>query len=312
MKIDRSHSLWILFVVLATCGATLLYVANFFPHLLPFPFRLPAMLGKAPPSHNTYGGTPLGLIFGSVAFLIFLFASALGIRKKKRTWPIGSVQFWLKGHIWLTILTIPLVLFHCGFHSGGIHTSALMILYAIVMGSGFFGLALQQFMPRLMLERLPREVVFEQIPYLRNRLLESANKLRDTLAKSQPVTAAAGSQPQPPAAVADDSSVQVLIRFLDRDCLPYLSAKRGTRHPLGVEQIAASTFSRLRMNVEEQWKPRVDAMQNWCTDRRLMDLQTKLQHWLHGWLLLHVPTSFALLIFTAWHAVVALRFMLPG
>ena len=54
------------------------------------------LLGEAPPLRNTYGGTPLGLIFGSVAFLIFLFASALGIRKKQRTWPIGSVQFWLK------------------------------------------------------------------------------------------------------------------------------------------------------------------------------------------------------------------------
>src|ERR1043166_6039692 len=165
MKIDRSHTPWILFTVLATGASAVLYLANFFPHLLPSSVRLPAMLGEAPPSRNTYGGTPLGLIFGSVAFLIFLFASALGIRKKKRTWPIGSVQFWLKAHIWLTVLTIPLVLFHCGFHSGGTHTSWLMVLYVIVMGSGFFGLALQQFMPRLMTERLPREVVFEQIPY---------------------------------------------------------------------------------------------------------------------------------------------------
>ena len=309
MKIDRSHTPWILFVVLATGGSALLYLANFFPHLLPFSVRLPAFLGDAPPSRNTYGGTPLGLVFGSVAFLIFLFASALGIRKKQRTWPIGSVQFWLKAHIWLTILTIPLVLFHCGFHSGGTHTSALMVLYVIVMGSGFFGLALQQFMPRMMMERLPREVVFEQIPYLRGKLLESAQKLRDGLAKSQAVAAATASTPS---AAAEDSSVQMLIRFLDRECLPYLAAKRGARHPLGAEQMAATIFSRLRLNVGGQWKPRVDAMQGWCGERRLMDLQTKFQHWLHGWLLIHVPSSFALLIFTAWHAAVAVRLMLPG
>jgi hypothetical protein len=313
MKIDRSHTLWILFIVLATGGSTLLYLANFFPHLLPFPVRLPVVLGEVPPSRNTYGGTPLGLIFGSVAFLIFLFASALGIRKKKRTWPIGSVQFWLKAHTWLTILTIPLVLFHCGFHSGGMHTSLLMVLYVIVMGSGFFGLAMQQFMPRLMTERLAREVVFEQIPYLRNQLLEAAKQLRESLAKSQMTPAAAvASQSQPVAAGTEDSSGQVLVRFLDRECLPYLAAKRGVRHPLDSERMAVNIFSKLRLNVDEQWKPRVEAMQNWCTERRMMDLQTKYQHWLHWWLLIHVPSSFSLLVFTAWHAAVAVRFLFLG
>ena len=313
MKIARSHTPWIVFVVLATGGCTLLFLANFFPHLLPFPVRLPALLGDAPPSRNTVGGTPLGLIFGSVAFLIFLFASALGIRKKQRTWPIGSVQFWLKAHIWLTIFTIPLVLFHCGFHSGGTHTSWLMVLYVIVMGSGFFGLALQQFMPRMMTERLPREVVFEQIPYLRNQLLDAAKKLRESLAKSQPIATAAAASPSEPSASgsigAEDSSIQVLVRFLDRECLPYLGAKRGEHHALGSERMAVNIFSRLRLNVNEQWKPRVESMQNWCADRRLMDLQTRLQHWLHGWLLIHVPSSFALLVFTAWHACVAVRFL---
>jgi hypothetical protein len=308
MKIGRSHTPWIVFTVLATGACTLLFLANFFPHVLPFPVRLPALLGDAPPSRNTYGGTPLGLIFGSFAFLIFVFASALGIRKKERTWPIGSVQFWLKAHIWLTILTIPLVLFHCGFHSGGTHTTWLMILYAVVMGSGFFGLAMQQFMPRMMTERLPREVLFEQIPHLRNQLLDAAKKLRASLAKSQPVAAVAS--PSAPSAAADDSSVQALIRFLDRDCLPYLAAKRGDRHALGNERIAMNIFSRLRLNVDEQWKPRVETMQSWCAERRLMDLQTRLQHWLHGWLLVHVPASFALLVFTAWHACVAVRFLL--
>ncbi len=311
MKIGRSHAPWIVFVILATAGSALLYVANFFPRLLPFPVRLPALLGDAPPSRNTVGGTPLGLIFGSVAFLIFLFASALGIRKKKRTWPIGSVQFWLKAHIWLTVLTIPLVLLHCGFHSGGAHTTALMLLYGVVMGSGFFGLALQQFMPRLMAEKLPREVVFEQIPHLRSQLLDTAKKLRESLAKSQPVPASP-SISRSGIYAGVDSSVEILIRFLDRECLPYLAAKRGERHTLGSERIAGGIFNKLRLNVDEQWKPRVDAMQTWCAERRLMDLQTKLQHWLHGWLLIHVPSSVALLVFTAWHACVAVRFLLIG
>ena len=306
MRIDRSHTPWILFVLFATGWSLVLYLANFFPHLVPFSLRLPAFFGEAPPERNSYGGTPLGLIFGSVAFLIFLFGSALGIRKKQRTWPIGSVQRWLKAHTWLTLLTIPLVLFHCGFHSGGAQTSCLMILYSIVMGTGIFGLAVQQFMPRLMRERLPREVVFEEIPHLRSLLLESAKKMRSSIGQLEP--AAVGAKTRPPE--LDDSSVKVLGQFLDRECLPYLTAERGDHHPLGNERAAAETFRTLKLNVSEQWKPRVDELQAWCSDRRLMDLQTKLHHWLHGWLLIHVPASIALLVFTAWHACVAMRFLL--
>lgn len=319
MRITRSHAPWAIFCILATAGSAILYVANFFPHLLPFRMTLPAFLGEAPPLRRTFGGTPLGLIFGAIAFLIFLIAAALGIRKKKHLWPIGSVQFWLKAHIWLTTLTIPLVLFHCGFHFGGRHSTWLMILYIVVMASGFFGIALQQFMPGLMKSRLKREVVFEEIPYLRGVLLERARKIRSEIKSlsdaeartSRPAAVEAGGGeggvPHEPTATAPDRSLNVLGDFLDTQCLPYLGASRGARHPLGKEFAAAEIFRALSVGVSEQWRPKVQQLQTWCADRRSMDLQTKYQHWLHGWLILHVPTSFALLVFTAWHAVVAIR-----
>ena len=296
MRIDRSHAAWAVLVALATAACAVLFLANYFPQRLPAWIHLPAFLGDAPPARDTYGGTPLGLIFGATAFLIFIFASALGIRKKKRHWPLGSVRFWLRAHTWLTILTIPLVLFHCGFRSGGTHTSWLMFLYATVMLSGFFGLALQQFMPRIMKERLPHEVIFEQIPHLRATILDAAKKFRESFGQTPDTS---------------DSCTRALTQFLDQECIPYLAARRGERHALGNALRAANSFRTLRLNVDERWKPRVEAMRGWCDDRRSMDLQTKYQHWLHGWLLIHVPVSFALLIFTAWHAVIALRFLAP-
>ncbi len=307
-----------LFVSLATAAAALLYLANFHPHRVPF--RLPAFFGEVPPARHTHGGTPLGLIFGSVAFAIFLGVSMLGIRKKQRVWPIGNVRLWLKVHIWLSTLTLPLVLFHCGFRLGGAHTMGLMILYFVVMGSGFFGLALQQFMPRLMKERLPREVVFEQIPHMRGVLFEAAAKVRQDireLEKSaermlEPAAVAAGtSEPEMTAdsAAPDLPSLRALGQFLDTECLPYLAAKRGHRQRLGDARTAAGFFRMLRANVAAQWQPKVGDFERWCDERRTMDLQTRYQHWLHGWLVIHVPLSFGLLVFTAWHAWVAVHFI---
>lgn len=317
MRIDRSHTPWILFVVFSTIAAALLFCANFYPQLLPFRVHLPSIFGEVPPRRNTFGGTPLGLLFGSISFLIFVFASALGVRKKKRLWRIGSVQFWLKAHIWLTVLTMPLVLFHCGFHVGGPHTTWLMVLYAFVMGSGFFGLALQQFMPRLMKERLPREVVFEQIPHIRGVLFEAALELRHELreavkasAKAANVPVAAGASAEAVAMDPDDLAVQTLGDFMDDEALPYLRSKRGGQGSrLAEQRTSDDAFRLLKLNVTPKWEPKVESLQMWCDDRRLMDLQQKLHHWLHGWLLIHVPTSFALLVWTAWHAWIAVRYL---
>ena len=44
----------------------------------------------------------------------------------------------------------------------------------------------------------------------------------------------------------------------------------------------------------------------WCEERRLTDTQVRIQHWLHGWLFVHVPLSFLLLLMTVWHAFVTL------
>ncbi len=297
MRIDRSHFPWLLSVALATTACALLYWANLAPGALPFHLKPPAFLGPTPPERQSFGGTPLGLVFGALAFAIFLFASALGIRKKQRSWPIGNVQFWLRAHIWLTVFSIPLVALHCGTKTGGLHTTCLLGLYGLVMGSGFLGLGFQQLIPTLMKERLAREVVFEQIPYLRNTLYSSASLLRTPIAEA----AAAPSK--------GDPCEQILCRFLDEECLPYLALPRGERHRLGNATAAREIFRTLKLNVANQWRPQVEELEAYCEQRRGMDLQTTCQHWLHGWLLVHVPCSIALLIFTAWHAWEALRFL---
>ncbi len=301
MIINRSHTPWAIFVILVTVGCGVLYLANFHPEMLPFHVALPAFFGPVPPMRRTVGGTPLGLIFGTVALLIFLFASALGIRKKKRVWPIGNVKLWLKAHIWLTILTMPLVAFHCGFHRGGAMPTLLLVLYALVMGSGFFGLALQQFMPGLMTSRITREVVYEEIPHLRRQILEAALAFRSELravAEKTGVAALGGRA----SVSALDAAGDTIARCMDEECLPYLFSKSGKRSQLAKQATAENYFRVMRLHTSEKWSPRVDELEAWCDDRRQMDLQLSMHHWLHGWLLIHVPISFALLIVTFWHA----------
>src|SRR5450432_4293031 len=153
MRIDRAaHLPWAIFVAVATALASLFYAAKFHPQRLPSGFRF---LGETPPLHATIGGTPTGLIFGVLALGIFVFAALLGVRKKLPFLPVGNVQRWLRGHIWLTFLTVPLILLHSGFRLGSPMTTLLMVLYGAVMVSGIYGLYVQHKMPALMKERLP-------------------------------------------------------------------------------------------------------------------------------------------------------------
>jgi len=444
MRINNwRHVPWIVFVLLATIAACVLYAGNFYPASLPSWLRLPRSLIQTSTEHHTVGGTPLGLWFGSISLAIFIFAILLSLRKKIPLWRVGTVQRWLRAHIWLTILTIPLVILHSGFRLGGPMTTFLMVLYAIVMVSGFYGLFLQHVMPRLMKERLPAETVFEQIPHIRSQLAVAAEKMRDSFkpappkkpdaaapapsaaktataaapvmastkgelstpvarAKSAtgsaptaaPVVAAAppdaeeskpppsvpnpavtpappkpetigtptarvqsdppgapversevpaGDQPAPsppvappaaaplapppkpaapvpakpaapaapkpaakPAPPPDPASEAVLVEFIERQILPYLQAHRGDRMQLNNPRFSDDTFRFVKLRVAEGYRSRVEEIQAWCDERRMLDVQVRLHHWLHGWLFVHVPFSFLLVMLTIWHAVVTL------
>ena len=65
-------------------------------------------------------------------------------------------------------------------------------------------------------------------------------------------------------------------------------------------------FRFVKLRVTEAYRLRVEEIQAWCDERRMLDLQVKLQHWLHGWLFIHAPVSFLLLMLTTWHAFVTL------
>jgi hypothetical protein len=295
---NRSHVPWMIFVVLATMVAFWFYLSNFQAELLPATFRLRSSLLQNPLDHRSIGGTPLGLVLGTISLGIFVFAALLGLRKKLPFLPVGNVQRWLRGHIWLTLLTIPLILLHSGFRLGGPMTTTLMVLYAIVMVSGIYGLILQHKLPTMMKESLPAELVFEQIPNVRAQLCAAAEKLQRSL-KQQATTRSA-------VVATDVSQEEVLAGFIEQRLLPYLRARRSEKYRLGHTREADEIFGHLKFRVDEMYRPRVDEMHRWCEERRLTDTQVRMQHWLHGWLFVHVPLSFLLLLMTVWHAFVTL------
>jgi hypothetical protein len=112
------------------------------------------------------GGSVPGLWFGISGSALMIFAGLIAARKRVPKWRIGSAQFWLRGHLWLGTLSIPLILFHAGFRWGGLLEQLLLLLLAGVVASGVFGLVLQQVLPRQITARVPLETFYAQIPHV--------------------------------------------------------------------------------------------------------------------------------------------------
>ena len=85
------------------------------------------------------GGSAVGLTFGIAGYGLMLYAGLLGARKKVPVWRIGRAQTWMRGHLWLGLLSFPLILFHGGFAWRGPLTGVLMLLLTLVILSGILG-----------------------------------------------------------------------------------------------------------------------------------------------------------------------------
>ncbi len=153
MLIDRSHLSWAFFSGISLIAGTVSYV----------------MYAWSTPKGPS-GGSGMGLLYGVIGTAMMLFAGLLAGRKPLRNMRLGSAQFWLKGHIWLGTLSIPFILFHSGFGWGGTLEQCLWYSLAIVAVSGFFGLAIQQVLPRLLWRQIPLETFEGQTAYQCDRL----------------------------------------------------------------------------------------------------------------------------------------------
>src|SRR5262249_2086239 len=110
------------------------------------------------------GGSWMGLFFASLGTGAIVFECLLGLRKRYPASPLGRVSTWVSAHVWLGLLSFLLILLHSGFHWGQGLAGLLMWLFAVILASGIFGVALQNYIPRRMTELVTRETVYEQIP----------------------------------------------------------------------------------------------------------------------------------------------------
>ncbi len=306
MIIDRSHRVWFIGSLLALALAGLLYV----------PYALTTVTG-------TSGGSAVGLMYGSIGSAMMLFAGLLGARKKFPTWRVGRGTFWMRAHLWIGFLSFPFILLHAGFRmGGGPLTRTLMALFVVVFLSGIFGAILQHFIPQVMTQRVTMETIYEQIDRVLEQLVQEAGLITADVGaaleqemiqaeeeeKLAPVASGGRKAGQASEPVADERASGMVTTFFESQLKPFLMSRHSEKHALANPAEAAPLFQQLRVLVPQTLWPKFDDLENICEEKRQLERQRRLHHFLHGWLLVHIPASYALLVLGAIHAVVALRF----
>ena len=273
------------------------------------------------------GSSRPGLAYGILGGLIIIFELLLWPRKRVRSWRLGSAQTWLRAHVWLGLLCLPLVLMHARLLViGGLLNIALMATFLVVIASGIWGLWLQQFLPGVLLDEVPAETIREQIDHVAAREAADVGRLvravcepigesaeedddRDDFAVVTGFRAMTGIQGRVvetlPVYSVIPGTLEISRRFPD-DIRPFLLAGRAGGSPLAGRRQAEGFFATLRDSCPADAAGVIDRLERACEHRRQFDLQARLHDRLHRWLLVHVPLSVVLGVLLAAHVPIAL------
>jgi hypothetical protein len=286
MRIDRTHRPWVIATVALAIVSTVAYIV--------YAVQTPS---------GPRGGSAIGLTFGIAGYALMLYAGLLGARKQVPTWRIGRAQTWMRGHLWLGLLSLLLILFHGGFVFRGPLTLVLMLLFFIVIGSGILGAAIQHYVPSLITSRVPLETIYEEIPHVRAQLREEADQLAATICG--PVSG--GGAEVAVVEIEHDDRERFREVYLSK-VRPYLADPETPGADLSDPRRSGETFEALRRLLAEPVHGVLDDLENICEEEQQLSRQIRIYRWLHAWLLVHVPLSIALLVLGGIHAVMALRY----
>jgi hypothetical protein len=253
------------------------------------------------------GGTTLGLWTGLLATVCLGVVYVLPFLRRRAFLmrPTGPRQAWLRAHIWFSLLSLVFMLVHSGWfvrvwRYPGTLAWLLAAVYLFTMLTGVLGLVAQGLLPRLLTRNVDDEVPAGQL----STLCEGWRKAADA-----DVDRYCGPEPLAPPAASDDATRQVRW-FYERQVRPFLRDEFPRGSPLLDQLRAAETFRRLRElgGVSEAERALLARLEATCDRRRVLARQQRLHHWLHVWLLIHVPPAWAMAVLLPVHVVSALLY----
>jgi hypothetical protein len=272
------------------------------------------------------GASPPGLLFGIVAGVILLFEAAYSARRRLVNWQLGSRPVWLRAHVQLGLLSLPLIAMHSGFRSGGPLTSSLLTIYVLVAASGVALSAFQRTRTRQWETTNSRD-----LNELEGDLRQQAAELVRIACGDSPSQNTSAPAPAPAPfqtitvershgslhgrtmqlhvqRIPDANAEPLRVAFVDV-IEPFLRPNVSASSPLHSATSSQRWFRSQRLQISESLAETMDLLENLCNQRRDLLIVPRVERWSHVCLLIHVPLTAALVVLLVVHAVTSLRYL---
>jgi hypothetical protein len=232
------------------------------------------------------GGSAYGYALGTLATLLILWLTLLGLRKRAMTRGRWSLKGWTSAHVYLGLSLVVVATLHTGFQFGwNVHTLAYALMI-LVIASGVYGIAVYATLPPALgasRSDMTRPQMIDALTKLDRQLATAAQPLGHEEAKIVRLS------------LADDAFGGGILRRL------------SGRHPrCRTDRALAETRRRLALATGEEAR----ALESIAAllERKAAALarvrgHLRIKALLEIWLYVHVPVTFGLIAALAAHIV---------
>lgn len=235
---------------------------------------------------------PITYQSGWILLGLMLFLTCYNLRKKLSFLPLGKSSTWLQLHLYAGFLSALFFFIHTGFKlPQGQLELTMTILYSLIVISGILGIFITRLFPRR-LSSLGEEIIFERIPMHRAKLAQQAEELALS-------------------SIAETQST-LIAKFYSNELATFFSQPQHFfahlfeyRAPLFK---ILNKLDELTHYLNEQEKGQGEKLRQLIIKKYELDYSFTLQACLKYWLFIHIPFTYALLLFSLLHIILVHAF----
>ena len=225
------------------------------------------------------------IVTGWSLFAIMIFLACFNVRKKLAAFNLGRARLWLAFHIAVGLLAIAVFLLHTGvLWPTGIYEQLMAALFWLVSATGIIGYVILNTYPKRLTDT-GLEIVYETVP---SELYEIREMVEAEIV-----------------ACTEGSGESTLAEHYEETLDWYFRRPRFyLSHVLGGDQAKAwirSDCEAVRRYLGSEEETSLDKIVELAERKAAIDKHFACQDLMRKWLLVHLPFSVSLIVFSIWH-----------
>ncbi len=236
---------------------------------------------------------PSAIYTGAALLGVTVFLALFNLRKKLPFLPLLKASTWMQVHIYIGLFSVLLFFLHIGFSlQSGTLEITLATLFVLVAVSGVLGLFLTRSLPKMM-NQSGEAVSYGQIPQFRKEIYD---KVQALVEKAE-----------------ETCKSSTLPEFYLEHLHLYLKSRPSLVHSFGPKKRSCSHRLENELQARMRYLSEDEILiarevKEWIAAKENLDFQDASHRLLKGWLFIHIPLTWGLILLGTIHGILALLY----